>query len=54
MKPMLKALGTNCFELAYDSLLSSVAFSFKLRRYNKAARKSTGGVPMRQENMWQY
>ena len=42
-------------ELAYDTLLPVVAaFSFNLRRYNQAARKSTGGVPMRQETMWQY
>jgi hypothetical protein len=35
MNPMLKAPGTKRFKLNFDKLLSSVAFKFNLRRYNK-------------------
>jgi len=35
MNPMLKAPGTTCFNLEYDTLLSSFAFNVNLRRYIK-------------------
>jgi hypothetical protein len=35
IKPKLKAPGTKRLKLTYDQLLSSFAFKFNLRRYNK-------------------
>ena len=39
MKPTLKAPGANLLTLKCDKLLSSFAFKFNLRRYNKGASK---------------
>ena len=36
VKPALKAPGTQRLKLNYDYLLTSFAFNFNLRRYNKA------------------
>jgi len=35
MKPMLKAPGTKRLKLKYDSLLSSFAINFNMRRYSR-------------------
>jgi hypothetical protein len=37
IKPTLKALGTKFFELQYDELLSSCAFTLNLCRYTAAS-----------------
>jgi len=36
MKLMFKALGSKRLKVKYDEMLSSFAFSFKLRRYGEA------------------
>ena len=36
IKPTLKVPGTKRLKLLYDKLVSSFAFKFDLRRYNKA------------------
>ena len=38
MPPMLKTSGTYRLKLNHDKLLSNCAFSFNLRRYNKARK----------------
>jgi len=38
VKPTVKAPGTKRLQVEYDELLSSLAFKFKWRRYNAAAR----------------
>ena len=41
MKPKLKAPGTNRLKLNSDTLLSSFAFNFNLRRYSWALRTTS-------------
>ena len=45
IKPTLKAPGANRLILTYDELVSSYAFKFNLRRYNKALT-SDGATPL--------
>jgi hypothetical protein len=42
MKSVLKAPGTKRFNRKYDVLLSSLAFSFNLRRYNQDRHELDG------------
>jgi hypothetical protein len=44
VKPTLKAPGPKHLKLQYDRLLSSFAFSFKLRRYTLALPSSPRGA----------
>jgi hypothetical protein len=38
VEPMLKALGTHCLNLNYDTLRSCFGFNFNLRRYSLGYR----------------
>ena len=48
LKPVLKAPGVQLWKLRYETLLSSFAFCFNLRRYNKE-KEAAAANPIKED-----